>query len=156
VSDYIKTHLTVASAMPSKTSLPVNVDLLTAQVSDIQQGVLLLRLAHQFGVGENPTLSQPVTVDLGALFNVPVKSVVELTLTANQALGSHKTYDWQLKSGVEGEKDQSSSIFDAHVFEIGAANFNVTIKPAEIRTFNVTLNIQSLSQQLKRGWFTAL
>eukprot|EP00456_Euglypha_rotunda_P028445 TRINITY_DN22515_c0_g1_i12.p1 TRINITY_DN22515_c0_g1~~TRINITY_DN22515_c0_g1_i12.p1 ORF type:complete len:139 (-),score=24.32 TRINITY_DN22515_c0_g1_i12:10-426(-) len=58
---------TWASSHTTKSSgsadLPTNVDLITlmAQAS----GVGVLRLAHEFGIGEDTNLSKPVTVEIG-------------------------------------------------------------------------------------------
>ena len=49
---------------------------------------ILLRLAHQFGIGEDALLSEPVSVDLSTLFNrstaFSIGAVREVSLTANQ------------------------------------------------------------------------
>ena len=65
--------------------LPPNVQIVTLRLLD--SGEALLRLAHQFGIGEDAHLSKPVSVDLATLFTraaLPITSAVEMTLTANQ------------------------------------------------------------------------
>jgi len=125
--DYIKAHHVQQSFV--QTPLPPNVDLMTLQVTDAAKGIALVRLAHQFGVGEDQSLSLPVTVDLGALFTRGVTTVTELGLTANQAVGAHRGYTWK----VQGEETAPPA-----KFKRVDAGFNVTLNPAEIRTFNVT------------------
>jgi hypothetical protein len=64
-------------------NLPVNVQLLTLEARSNSE--LLVRLAHQFAVGEDAALSAAVTVDLFALLAPfgPV-SAQEMSLSANQ------------------------------------------------------------------------
>ena len=132
VSDYIQSHATAATIL--HTTIPANVDIMTLQVSELTDSsiVLLLRLAHRFGVGEDAALSQPAAVDLGALLVVAPDSMVELTLTGNQRLGAHKGYQWNVK----GEEAVGGGLVGG-VARVGAS-YNVTVGPAEIRTFNVT------------------
>lgn len=68
-----------------RTPLPPNLQIITLQL--MASGQILLRLAHQFGIGEDATLSKPASVDLARIFThaaLPVASAVEMTLTANQ------------------------------------------------------------------------
>jgi len=110
----------------SLSELPINLD--------FECYLLQLQIDGQFGVGEDSTQSQPVTLDLGALFvGFTVTDVTELTLTANQKLGAHKGYQWK----VNGEPEQPPRQYKDTVIRLNAS-FNVTIAPAEIRTFNVT------------------
>ena len=52
---------------------------------------LLLRLGHQFAVGEDPVLSHPATVDVQALLpSLSITSLTEMSLTANQVAASMK------------------------------------------------------------------
>ena len=65
--------------------LPPNVQIVTLEL--LNATAALLRLAHQFGLGEDAALSKPASVDLSALFDPSVLNVVhaaERTLTANR------------------------------------------------------------------------
>jgi lysosomal alpha-mannosidase len=67
--------------------LPANVHLLTAQ--SWGPGQLLLRLSHQYEVGENSAMSKNATVSLSNLFaGFTITSVVETTITGNQPLAA--------------------------------------------------------------------
>ena len=116
------------------TDLPLNVELITAQVRP--NGETLLRLAHQFGLGEDPDYSVPVTVDLATLFNQGVGSVTELSLSAAYPAGSHKPLQWNTTDGAVGKRGPQGR-------EGRAANGKlldtvVTLQPLEIRTFSVS------------------
>ena len=53
----------------------------------LSRGTVLLRLAHQFGLGEDTALSKPVSVDLASLFDpaaLKISNVREVSLTNNQ------------------------------------------------------------------------
>ena len=68
------------------TELPANLQLMTLQTLSTSPATLLLRLSHQFGIGEDPSLSQPASVDLAALFSAAafkVTSATEVSLTNN-------------------------------------------------------------------------
>jgi len=124
---------------------------MTLQVNEASKNIVLLRLAHQFGVGDDATLSVPVTVDLQTLFINNIVNVTQLALTANQALGAHKGYNW--KTGSDNSDDDS---FFVHDFSAPGASYNVTIYPAEILTFNVTLgpSVSSLSKSKRANIFS--
>jgi len=149
ISNYIASHRVSQTFIQSP--LPVNVDLMTLQVNEASKNIVLLRLAHQFGVGDDATLSVPVTVDLQILFLNNIVNVSQLTLTANQPLGAHKGYNW--KTGSDDSEDTS---FFVHDFSAPGASYNVTIYPAEILTFNVTLgsSVSSLSKSKRSNIFS--
>ena len=129
VSDYVQSHLTNFTALRSE--LPPSVELMTLQTNDISKGVVLMRLAHQFGAGEDAELSAPVQLDLSQLFAmITLDSVVELTLTGNQARGAHKGYTWQ----TQGEEPHTTAGRGQAFLPDSNAPFNVTIGPAEIRS----------------------
>ena len=128
VADYIRSHRTNFSVI--QTELPPSVELMTLQTNDIEKGVVLVRLAHQFGAREDAELSAPVQLDLSQLFAGVVDSVVELTLTGNQVRGAHKGYTWQ----TQGQRPADGSERSPPFLSNSNAGFNVTIGPAEIRS----------------------
>jgi len=130
IQTWINTHTVTGSAL--NTDLPLNVDLMTLQVLDPVNLVYLLRLSHQFGVGEDPTLSLPVTVDLTNLIKSwKVDTIEEVSLTANQAAKNLKPFLWNVKgSNAEENCCYNNGDFDG---------VSVTIDPIDIRTFKVKL-----------------
>ena len=65
----------------------MSVHLLTVQDNSVlgEAGTMLLRIDHSFETGEDPVYSQPVTLDLAALFtHIQLDACTETTLTANQ------------------------------------------------------------------------
>ena len=87
------------------TELPPNVFLSTWMVRHFQTDpstnttTLLVRLAHQYGPGEDSVLSQPVSVNLALLLEpqYTLLSIVEKTLSGNQNwtdFVAHKKYNW--------------------------------------------------------------
>jgi len=94
-------------------------------------GSALIRLAHSFGVGEDPQWSGQVTVDLSKLFTQTVKSVTELSLTANQPIGNIKRLTWNT---MEEPGHEVNWIHRKQPMQNGTM---VTLGPMEIHTFSV-------------------
>jgi len=124
ISDYSNSHNTALSFL--KTALPLNVELMTAQVYSENQ--ILIRLSHSFGVGENPTYSKPVTVDLSTLFVQPITAASELTLTAALPKGSRQKFSWNTTSEAKSA-ERTETLKDG---------LSVTLNPMEIKTFVVS------------------
>mmetsp|Transcript_38988 Transcript_38988/g.69791 ORF Transcript_38988/g.69791 Transcript_38988/m.69791 type:complete len:113 (-) Transcript_38988:683-1021(-) len=62
-----------------------------------QPSKVLLRLSHQYGLGEHPYWSQPWSVDLGVLrFPRPLHNCTETSLSGNQPKGSMPRPEWQV------------------------------------------------------------
>ena len=122
VSDYLSGHETEVSFL--KTNLPPNVDLISAH--RYGKGVLL-RLAHQFGAGESTRWSTPVSLDLASLFTSTISDAQEVTLSGALPISAKKPYSWNTTSA-----DESSSV------RVPLKGTQVTINPAEVRTFIVT------------------
>eukprot|EP01124_Arcella_intermedia_P030595 TRINITY_DN6729_c0_g1_i1.p1 TRINITY_DN6729_c0_g1~~TRINITY_DN6729_c0_g1_i1.p1 ORF type:complete len:980 (+),score=171.65 TRINITY_DN6729_c0_g1_i1:417-2942(+) len=124
VNQWIATHEVTGTAL--KRELPPNVEMMTLQSTDSGSG--LFRLAHQFAVAEDSVLSQPVTVDLAALFSkFQWTNLKETSLTANQNPIT-KNHQWQVK----GENAFSNlDLFDIVPFD----GVSVTVNPMDIRTF---------------------
>lgn len=98
----------------------------------IGAGQHILRLSHQFGVGEDAKYSVPVTVDLSTLFStLNMNELKEVSLTTNQAIGDMKPLNWKM-SDYETNKD----LFDSVPF----SGTTVTINPMDIRTFTFKLH----------------
>ncbi|XP_006629735.3 epididymis-specific alpha-mannosidase [Lepisosteus oculatus] len=136
-------------------TLPVNLHLLSLSVPgwryssnhtrhwrDVLQGKtrkadpdfdrVLLRIMHLYEEGEDPVLSQPVTVNLKEVLRSlgPVSSVEERSLTATWNLSELRRWKWRTTpKNVEELKNPSVT-----------EDFTVTISPKEIRTFFVHFN----------------
>ena len=138
----------LAPAKPSASmltkALPPNVKLLTltSNYADINDGALLLRLAHLYQVNEHPTLAQPVNVSLADLFapdasSLQIKSAQEVTLGANQDMAQFQQNKlvWKTKD-VHGQG--RAQAFDQRVtFDPTDSSLIVTLRPMEVRTFLV-------------------
>ena len=116
--------------------LPENVKLmtLTNNYQAISDGAVFLRLAHLYSVGEHPTLSQPATVSLKALFaeaGLTITSAEAWSLTGNtpQAKLDAQYYDWK-EGKVTGNPGRVK-------FDPNDPTLSVTLRPMELRTFFV-------------------
>jgi Glycosyl hydrolases family 38 C-terminal beta sandwich domain len=105
-----------------KQALPKNVMLVTylRRRSDM----FLVRLAHQYAPGDDPTLSKAAEVDLSLLFrDYTIKSIRETTLSGNQ---DYQTWVDRRMDWTGTGKISPPFYFDA-----------VTIQPMDIKTFHV-------------------
>lgn len=127
-----------ASELGSSTSsfllqpLPPNVQIVTLEAWDDSR--TLLRLAHQFGLGEDAALSQPATIDLRALFaHSEVKSVDErgLAVTISRDEVLRRRIQWRAEGDV-GSPPQADESKERNEFQ-------VTLGPLQIRTFLLEL-----------------
>nr|XP_054773822.1 lysosomal alpha-mannosidase-like isoform X1 [Lytechinus pictus] len=122
----------MSSSFISRT-LPANVHLLTLE--QLKPNVILLRLEHQFEVERDNAFSKPVTVSLKDLFNpFSISDVEELSLAANQLLKSVNRLQWS----IVGSSTTTPQAFKP--IPVTAPDFNVTLNPMDIRTFNVTVS----------------
>eukprot|EP00048_Salpingoeca_helianthica_P001785 m.51623 g.51623 ORF g.51623 m.51623 type:complete len:135 (-) comp11716_c0_seq2:177-581(-) len=128
IAQYSSAHTVRASLLTQ--DLPENVHLLSLNAIDTGATTpAILRLQHVFPVGEHPTLSQPVSVDLSTLFStVSVQSATQTTLTANQPLTQVRRPAWP----IEGETPTEP----APVAEVSNV---VVLKPRDLLTFVVNL-----------------
>ena len=111
------------------TELPPNVHLLTLQVWD--PNTYLLRLEHQFEADETP-YNQPVDISLAKLFVfTSITEVNELVLSGNAPLSSVHRMKW--------ETDDEEASSETQHKPVEGPNFTVTLKPMEIRTFEVKI-----------------
>jgi hypothetical protein len=118
-------------------NLPKNVKFqtLTSNYASANEGRVLFRLSHSYSVGEHPTLSQPVTVDLSSLFGGDLKIVKaeEMSLTANQnrATLESNRYQWKTEGAAVEE--------DVAPWTPLTADLQTTLRPMEVKTFFVEL-----------------
>lgn len=134
VQQWIQTHNVQRTFLTQ--DLPINVDILTLQI--VNGGDHLLRLSHQFAVGEDAEYSQPVTVDLSTLFSgLTLSNIQEVSLTANQNIQAIeerlKKFQWQTTGP---NVDVNVKTYPLIPFD-GAS---VTINPMDIRTFTLTIS----------------
>ncbi|XP_078066417.1 epididymis-specific alpha-mannosidase [Mustelus asterias] len=89
---------------------------------------VLLRIMHMYEVGEDPVLSQPVTINLKDLLKVlgSVVSIEERSLTGIWNINTLKRWKW--KTEQQHDRDTKRWLTE---------DFTVTIQPKEIRTFFV-------------------
>jgi hypothetical protein len=129
-----------ASFTGLQTALPSNVMLVTLTlIADREEPTFLLRLGHQYAVGEDAKLSAPVDVDLSKVLNAAnfkVTAVKEKTLTGNQ--------DWEVyqkrRFAWSSDKEETSETA-VPLTRDSRSPFEtiVTLKPMEIRTFELTV-----------------
>ncbi|XP_071483413.1 lysosomal alpha-mannosidase-like [Diadema antillarum] len=123
---------TNVSASYVTTTLPDNVHLLTLE--QLTPNVILLRLEHQFEKGEDTVFSKSVTVSLKDMFTpFAIADIQELSLAANQLLKSVDRLQWT----IEGSTTTTPQAFKP--IPVTAPDYNVTLNPMDIRTFNVTI-----------------
>ncbi|XP_049645255.1 lysosomal alpha-mannosidase [Suncus etruscus] len=107
--------------------LPPSVHLLTLARGN--PNTLLLRLEHQFAVGEDSgrNLSSPVTLDLTDLFTTfSITKLQETTLAANQLLAKASRLQWAAKADSYTLPRRAHTPLDPAAIEL---------RPMEIRTF---------------------
>ena len=106
-------------------SLPANVHLLTFESFGKS---VLLRLEHQFAVGEDDELSKAVTVQLKGLFkDFTILAFTELNLSANLV---KENVDWK-------RARRENRVL------LPSVDFEITLKPMEIRTFKLEIEWSS-------------
>ncbi|XP_061358608.1 probable alpha-mannosidase At5g13980 isoform X3 [Gastrolobium bilobum] len=127
--DWMNSHVPTFSGIDSSYTLPENIVILTLQ--ELDNGTVLLRLAHLYEIEEDKDLSAMASVELKKLFpGKKVNKVKEMNLSANQERieMEKKRLVWK----VEG------SFGDGHVSRGGPVDpkeLAVELAPMEIRTF---------------------
>ncbi|KAK1422413.1 hypothetical protein QVD17_25512 [Tagetes erecta] len=130
------------SGMDSTYSLPDNVVLLTLQ--ELDDGKILLRLAHLYEIGEDKDHSVITSVKLKKLFaKRKITEVSEMSLSANQEREEmeKKRLVWK----VEGSKNDEPTVQRGG--PVDPQKLVVELAPMEIRTFIVTVG-KPLAQRL--------
>jgi lysosomal alpha-mannosidase len=117
---------------PLKGSLPANVHLVSLHTQE--NGMILIRLNHIFGVGEDTEMCKPATVDLRSILaDIVVVSAEELALTANQPRSEvQNRMQWSV---IGGERADESVKRERAPSSARLSEFVIELKPMEIRTF---------------------
>ncbi|XP_031277277.1 alpha-mannosidase At3g26720-like [Pistacia vera] len=133
--NWASSHVASFSGMVPSYVLPDNVAMLTLQ--ELDDGKVLLRLAHLYEIGEDKDLSVMSSVELKKVFpNKKINKVTETNLSANQ-----ERVDMEKKRLVW--KVEGSSGEEAKVVRGGAVDptaLVVELTPMEIRTFVIDFN----------------
>jgi len=129
VDEYAKNHVISQSFLTK--DLPAEIEVSHTHLWRDES--FLIRLMHNFGVGDDDINVHNVDIDLSTAFMLPVNVVNELSITANQKRSDVQELKWNTQSdaGTEREVAREAEIRDT----------TVTIAPAEVRTFQLAWNI---------------
>lgn len=132
----------VANVSALSAPLPPNVHLLTLQ--SLSDKVLMLRVAHLFGVGEVAVLSSNATVDLATMFKDRTFSdCSEYTLPGGQPLASVAPVHYQVEGQGTVRAPATPQDAEQKVTEGGSRKrltaMPVTLSPLQVRTFQCTV-----------------
>ncbi len=148
-TDDVSTATTKSFSMLTK-EMPENVKLMTItnNYADINDGKILVRLAHLYSIGEHETLSKPVTVNMSEVFanaGLKMTSATAWSLTGNQKIEDMdaKKFDWDLVDVTGGKVEaeiaaNGKSYETRYPFDPTDTKFAVTLRPMEVRTFYCT------------------
>ncbi|KAF5762439.1 putative alpha-mannosidase [Helianthus annuus] len=126
--DYKASHSTRSTTMDPDYSLPPNVALITLQ--ELEDGSVLLRLAHLYEAGEDVDFSTLVKVELKKMFAAKsIKTIKETSLSANQDKSAMKRMPWKVEGGSGSEPPTVRG------GPIDPSALVVELGPMEIRTF---------------------
>ncbi|KAG6702974.1 hypothetical protein I3842_07G062300 [Carya illinoinensis] len=127
LEDWTASHLTKATSIDPNYSLPINVALITLQ--ELDNGSVLLRLAHLYEAGEDTEYSKLAMVELKMMFPAKtIKEVKEMSLSANQEKSEIKRMAWK----VEGDNRQEPTPIKGG--PINDSTLVVELGPMEVRT----------------------
>ncbi|XP_044502294.1 probable alpha-mannosidase At5g13980 [Mangifera indica] len=128
--DWMNSHVFTFSGIDSSYTLPDNVAIVTLQ--ELDDGKVLLRLAHLYEVGEDKDLSTMTNIELKKLFpSKKIGKVTETSLSANQERKEmeKKRLVWK----VEGSSREESKVMRGG--PVDPSKLVVELAPMEIRTF---------------------
>lgn len=121
-------HVATGTAMDPGYSLPLNVALITLQ--ELDDGSVLLRLAHLYEAGEDAAYSTLAKVELKKMFSgKAIKELKEMSLSSNQEKSEMKKMTWK----VEGDNGEQPS--PVRGGPVDSLTLVVELGPMEIRTF---------------------
>ncbi|XP_037436892.1 alpha-mannosidase At3g26720-like [Triticum dicoccoides] len=126
--NWANSHVSSFSAMDPTYSLPENVALLTLE--ELEDGSVLLRLAHLYEAGEHKDLSAPASVDLKRVFpDNKIGKIIETSLSANQerAAMEKKRLKWKV-AGPPQKENVVKFMIDGDFMPVRGKTVRYTIK----------------------------
>ena len=128
-----------------KQPLPHNIMLITKQLLyDENEATLtfLVRLGHQYDIGEDAVLSLPVDIDLSILFpNQSIKDVQETTLSGNRNIDdwNKERLDWTSTGRTEIKTKTKTKTSNTQMGDddVSSGSYIITMTPMDIRTFKI-------------------
>ncbi|XP_038999526.1 probable alpha-mannosidase At5g13980 [Hibiscus syriacus] len=132
---WTNSHVSSFSGMDPSYVLPDNVAMITLE--ELDNGKVLLRLAHLYEVGEDKDLSVMAWVQLKKVFvHKKINKVTEMSLSANQGRAEmeRKRLVWK----VEGSSEEAPKVVRGG--PVDPAKLVVELAPMEIRTFVMELD----------------
>ncbi|CAL5444352.1 unnamed protein product [Camellia sinensis] len=130
------------SRMDPSYSLPDNIAVITLE--ELEDGKVLLRLAHLYEIGEDKDLSVTSVVELKKLFpDKKINKITEMSLSANQEREEmiNKRLVWK----IEGSPDEDFKVLRGG--PVDPVKQVVELAPMEIRTF--IIDFTSLSASIR-------
>jgi hypothetical protein len=126
--------------------LPANVKLMTLGVVSPQYNdKVYLRLSHLYEAGESKTQSQVANVSLADYFGkkgLTITSATEVSLTGNQTPQqvAAAAYKWKVAGEAEQMPFKGATMVPGQIpFDAEDPTLTVSLRPMDIRTFEVTL-----------------
>jgi len=136
IPTWVSSYRTTSS--PIAKDLPSNIHLFTLAPlynNTDQTYTTILRLQHLYQVNEDPTLSQPVTINLSQIFNISpwiLDTLIEKTLISSINKNNLQRWVWNTLTTVKDEQKMNLMERDF------SSDFIVTLNPLEIRTYQIT------------------
>ncbi|XP_057868913.2 alpha-mannosidase isoform X2 [Cryptomeria japonica] len=128
--DWTTSHVSKFMAMDPTYSLPKNVAIITLE--ELEDGSVLLRLAHIYEAGEDAVYSNIAAVELKMLFpNKMISELTEMNLSANQEKSVMKLKEWKV-DGYDGKQQLEVGVRGGPVDKYKMV---IELGPMEIRTF---------------------
>ncbi|GMJ09448.1 hypothetical protein HRI_004614100 [Hibiscus trionum] len=141
---WMSSHTPAFSGIDASYSLPDNVALITLQ--ELEDGKVLLRLAHLYEIGEDSVLSVMTRVELKKLFpGKKIAKVTEMSLSANQE--REEMEKRRLVWEVEGEENQNPKVVRGS--QVDPKKLEVELAPMEIRTFLIQFEVDLMTAAFK-------
>ncbi|CAI9094984.1 OLC1v1030831C1 [Oldenlandia corymbosa var. corymbosa] len=137
---WLASHRASFSLVDPSYSLPNNTAILTLQ--ELEDGKVLIRLAHLYEIGEDEDYSVTANVELRKLFSDrKISKIAEMNLSANQERSEmeKKRLDWRAKEGCNEQQNEDG--LKRRGGPVDAEKLWVELGPMEIRTFVVEFEL---------------